>query len=100
MAAAGMLQRSSQDMRAPMPDGELHVILLLHQARVVQSRKHRTRISEVGSWQCAAANDINGRDGKQRSPHAVAANTEQINREMIRIDPMISETTPPSSVEG
>jgi hypothetical protein len=30
----------------------------------------------------------------------VAANTEQINREMIRIDPMISETTPPRSVEG
>jgi hypothetical protein len=42
----------------------------------------------------AAANDVDDRNGKQRSTHAVAANIEQINHKMIRIDPMISESIP------
>ena len=91
MAAAGVGERAAGGVIDAVPDGEVFVAVLRALEGLIQRGQHLVGLSHVGAGKGAGANDIADGDGEQRGVQAVPGDVDEIEREVIVIDPMIAD---------
>ncbi len=91
MPSARIAQPSCRAVVDAVPDGEIEIVLAVHLKRLIQRAQHRFRRAEIGVQQGAGAEGIGGGDGEQRGADAVAADVQQVDGEVLSVNPVITE---------
>ena len=94
VAAAGVAQLPPASGVDPVPSGEEHVIVLLHREGVVEAGEDGGGIVKIGPRERRGAQHIDDTYGKKGRPHAMAAYIQQVEGEMVVVEPMIAEGVP------
>ena len=94
MSRAGELERARGRLVDAVPDREVQIVVALHLVDGVERGEHLRRIAEIDVRQRAGPQRVEGADREQRGADAVAAHVEQIDREVLRVDPVIAEGIP------
>ncbi len=95
VAAAGPRQIPLRAIEDAVPDREALVAVGLHRKRVVQGGKDLAGDAKIGVRQRARAEHVHDRDREQRRIEAVPRHIDQIQRQVVGIEPMIAETVAP-----
>ena len=74
-----------------VPDREEEPVLLLHLEGIVEGCKNLARHAEIGLGKGLRAQGVHGRDREQCRADSVAADIEQVEGEMVVIEPVIAK---------
>ena len=91
MAAAGVVDPPRRLVIDAVPDGEVQAVLLVHLERVVERGEHLAGLAEVGLGQRLRPQRVHGRDREQGRADAVAADVQQVEGEMVVVEPVVAE---------
>ena len=100
MPAAGEAQGAAWCVIHAIPECEVEVVLLLHWKSAVQGRENLAGMLEINSRERARAQDMDSRNREKTRADAVPADIQQVNRKMLRIDPMVAEGIPRKLARG
>src|SRR5207249_619250 len=70
------------------------VVLTFHRKRAAQRRQDLAWIAEIRAREGLGAQNVHDRDGEQGCADAVGTNIQQVNGEVIRVEPVIAEGIP------
>ena len=91
MAAAGVVDPAGGPVVDAVPDREVQAVLLVHLERPVQGGEDLAGLAEVGLGQRLRPQGVQGRDREQGGADAVAADVEQVEGEVVVVEPVVAE---------
>src|SRR5450756_893203 len=91
MPAACVPEFAADLVEHAIPCREVEIVVLLHRERPVERPKDLRRHSEISIRKRLGSKRVEHRYRQQRRADAMAANIEQVHREMVLVDPMIAE---------
>ena len=91
MSGVGIGQLAGLAVEHAVPDGEVQAVVLLHLERAVERGSTCGRIAKVDVGQRPRANGVHRGHREQRRFHPVAADVEQEHRQVIVVQPVITE---------
>ena len=91
MAGRGVAQPAGGAVIDAVPDGAEQLAVALHLVGLVERGEHLRGAAEVGARQGLRAQRVGDRHRQQRRAHAVAADVDQVEREVLVVDPVVAE---------
>ena len=91
MAGGRIAQAAGGPMIDAVPDGEVQLVVMFHLVGLVQRAEHFLRQAEVGVPQGAGAQRVGDGDRQQGGADAVTADVQEVEREVLGIDPVVAE---------
>ena len=91
MAPSRVVDPPRRLVKDAIPDGEEQTVLLIHLKRVIERAQDLTRLPEVSLWQRLRPQCVHRRDRKQRRSNAMPADVQQVEGEMVVVEPVVAE---------
>src|SRR6266850_673293 len=91
MPTTSITQDSVCQIRDPVPDREIEVIMRLREVHSIQRAQHCTGIIPISVCEAARAQRVDDGNCQQCGLHPVTRDVEEIKGEPLRIDPMITK---------
>ena len=91
VAARRVAQFAGRAAIDAVPDGEEHVVLLLHRKSVVEGCEQPARIAKIDIRQSRRTQHIDDRNRQQGCADAVPADIKQVERHVVVVDRVIAE---------
>ena len=86
-----MAQRAARGVINAIPNREIHAVLAFHRESLVQRGEHGGGVAKISIRQRARADQVDGGYREQRCGDAMPADIEQVNGEMLFIDPVVTK---------
>ena len=91
MTATGIYELVIVAIVNTVPDGEKQIVVLFGGKCIVECKEDLVRFAEIRVGQCMRAQHIDDRNRQQGCSPTMTADIDQIDGEVILIDPVISK---------
>lgn len=95
VAAAGVEEVSGGFVVDAVPEGEVHLVLFFHVEGFVHAGEDGGGVEEVDACEALGAEDVDGGDGEEGGADAMAADVEEVEGEVVVVDPVVAKGVAP-----
>ena len=93
-------ERAASAVVNAVPHREEHVVVPFHGERPVERREDGPRIAEVGVRQRLTTDGVEGRHAEEGRADPVAADVEEVDRDMVVVEAVVAEGVAPQVGRG
>ena len=91
VAGRGVAQATGGTVIDAVPDGAEQLVVALHLVGLIERGEHLPGPAEIGPRQGLRAQRVGDRHRQDGSAHAMAADVDQVEREVLGVDPVVAE---------